>query len=64
MSGFTFGAFCVVLAILMAITVGSEIFIEEDVHPHTKFVGLLLASLLAGLLGSVVIEKLNIKLLV
>lgn len=63
LSGFTLGAFCVVLAILLVITVATEVILEEDIHPRTKFQGMLISTLISGLLASILIEKLNIHLL-
>lgn len=62
-SGYTFGAFCVMFALLMIITVGAELIIDDELHPHSKYYQLLISAILAGLGAGLVVEKMDIHLL-
>ena len=62
-SGFTFGAYCLMIAILMIITVGAEIVLRSDVHPRTKFQSMLWNTLVGVFVGSVLVEWKGLHLL-
>jgi hypothetical protein len=62
-SGRTFGAFCVMVALLMVIAVASEIAIERDLHPRTRFQGLLLETLISVAVAGVLVERMGLHLL-
>lgn len=62
-SGFTFGAFCLMTALLMIITVGTEIVLRNDVHPRTKFQAMLANTLVGVFVGSVLVEWRGVHLL-
>jgi len=62
-SGYTFGAFCVLLAILMIVTVTGQIVTDKDLHPRSQFQALLANTIVAGGLASILVEKLDVRLL-
>lgn len=62
-TGFTFGAFCVMLALLMVITVASEIVIERDLHPRTQFQGMLVTTIISVAVAGVMVEGMGLHLL-
>lgn len=62
-SGYTLAAAYAVLAVLMAIAVGTEVLLNTEPHPLTRFRALLVSTLLAGLAASVLIEHLGLHLL-
>ena len=62
-SGYTFGAFCIMLCLLMIVTVAAEILVEKDIHPHSQFQSLLVNTIIAGGIAGVIVEKLDLHLL-
>lgn len=62
-SGFTFGAFCIMTAVLMVITVASEIVIERDLHPRTQFQAMLVETLISVVIAGVLVERMGLHLL-
>ena len=62
-SGFTFGAFCLMTALLMIITVGTEIVLRSDVHPRTKFQSMLWNTLVGVFVAGMLIEWKGLHLL-
>lgn len=51
-------------AITLIITVASEIFIHDWLKPQTLFAYLLLSSVITGVVGSIVAEKIDAKIFV
>lgn len=62
-TGYTLGAFCVMLALLMVVTVISEIVIDSDLHPRTKFQAMFVETLISLAFTSTLIERMNLHLL-
>ena len=53
----------IVTAILFVFAVGSEIFIDDFMKPRTLFGYLIVSTLITGIVASVVIEKIDAKIL-
>jgi hypothetical protein len=62
-TGYTFGAFCIMLALTMVISVAGELVTERDFHPYNLFQSLLINTILAGGVSSVLAERLDVRLL-
>ncbi len=62
-SGYTFGAFCIMMTLLMIISVAGEIVTEQDFHPHSRFQSLLMNTIVAGGVASIIVEWLDLRLL-
>lgn len=62
-SGFTLGAFCVMMAVLMVITVATEIALSRDLHPHTRYQGMVWEALVSVVVAGVVVEWSGVHLL-
>lgn len=62
-NGFSVGALFLVFALLMVITVATDTFIGEELHPHSRFWMLFLSTAIAGLCASILVEHLNLRLL-
>lgn len=62
-SGYSLGAALAVFAILLAITTASDILVRVDLHPSTKFVAIVVNSVISGLAASALIEYMGLKVL-
>jgi hypothetical protein len=56
-------ALVTVMAILFIMAVASEVFIDDFLEPSSMFGYLILTTLISGLTASVVVEKINAKIL-
>jgi hypothetical protein len=54
---------CLVMAILFVIAVASEIFIEDHMKPSSLFGYLIITTMFSGVLSSVIVEKIDAKIL-
>ena len=62
-SGYTVGAICVMLALLMVVTVVSEVAIDSDLHPRTKFQAMFVETLIGLAFTSTLVEWMDLHLL-
>lgn len=62
-TGIRLGVACAIFAILMVITVATEILMRTDVHPRTKFRAMVGSTMLGGLAASILIERMDLHIL-
>lgn len=62
-SGYTLGAVLAVFAILLVITLASDILVRVDLHPTTKFGAVAANTVLAGMAATALVEYMGLRVL-
>jgi hypothetical protein len=62
-SGTGFGVACAVFAIILVITVATDVVMRTDIHPRTRFRATVATTLFAGLSAGILIEYMGLHIL-
>jgi len=62
--GYTVAVVCLLFALFMAVTMASNLFIQDIAEPHSRFIRLLISVTITGVLTGALLERFDLHIFV